>query len=128
MASMHRLSTIRLKVSIRLRKSLNGGDGKTQTLQDEVKLSCFLSYLHNTMWVTYQFMKNYYIPSMEASSTPIGTLVAHQASKSWTPDEDRMRAVIIDRLVEVHGKSDAFELLGAIDHIFNGDILVTFNN
>lgn len=81
------------------------------------------------MWVTYQFMQyNYYIPSTEASCTTIGYLVAHQSSKSWTPDEDRFRAVIIERLIDIHGKTDVSDLQCAINHIFNGDILVTFNN
>jgi hypothetical protein len=43
-----------------------------------------------------------YSPS-RVSGTHVGYLMAHQASKSWTPDEDRMSGAVLNRLAEAHG-------------------------
>ena len=43
-----------------------------------------------------------YSPS-KVTGTHIGHLMAHQASKSWTPDEDRMSGAVLNRLAEAHG-------------------------
>ena len=80
-------------------------------------------------------MKHCVIPSEVSCGTSIGYLVAHQSSKSWTPDKDRMRAVCLKRLSEAHMPSLYASDKEIVDHceritkgLFNGDLLVTFSN
>jgi hypothetical protein len=82
-------------------------------------------------------MKHCVIPSEVSCNTHLGYLIAHQSSKSWTPDEDRMRAVCMERLVEAHSPPSYMPFGGLfaqrhcdrmVEGLFNGDLLVTFSN
>ena len=76
-------------------------------------------------------------PASALVGTGIGHLMTHQASKSWTPDKNRMSRIMLARLAEAHGTMERTDL-DAIERaryftlcknsLEQGCLLVTFDS